>query len=45
METVATEFEKEFDDIKEALTIDGVRLRFEDNSWVLIRPSGTEPYI
>jgi phosphoglucosamine mutase len=45
METVATESEKEFDDIKEALTIDGVRLRFEDNSWVLIRPSGTEPYI
>jgi len=26
-------------------TIDGVRLAFEDGSWVLIRPSGTEPYV
>jgi len=23
----------------------GVRLTFEDNSWVLVRPSGTEPYV
>jgi len=29
----------------EAVTIDGIRVRFEDGSWVLIRPSGTEPII
>jgi len=33
------------DKIKELLKIDGLRLTFEDDSWVLIRPSGTEPYI
>ena len=27
-----------------AITIDGIRINFE-NSWVIIRPSGTEPYI
>ena len=26
-------------------TTDGIRLSFEDGSWVLVRPSGTEPYI
>jgi len=26
-------------------TYDGVRVNYEDNSWVLIRPSGTEPKI
>jgi len=24
-------------------TLDGVKIRFEDRSWILIRPSGTEP--
>jgi phosphomannomutase/phosphoglucomutase len=24
-------------------TLDGVKIRFEDESWILIRPSGTEP--
>jgi phosphomannomutase/phosphoglucomutase len=24
-------------------TLDGVKIRFEDGSWILIRPSGTEP--
>jgi len=24
-------------------TIDGVKLRFDDGSWILVRPSGTEP--
>lgn len=45
MQVVEKEFKKEFDDIKDVLSIDGVRLSFNDNSWVLIRPSGTEPYI
>ncbi len=34
-----------FDDISEVNSIDGVRLTFEDDSWVLVRPSGTEDYI
>ena len=34
-----------FDDIREVNSIDGVRLTFEDDSWVLVRPSGTEDYI
>jgi len=32
-------------DILDVNTIDGVRLTFDDGSWVLIRPSGTEDYI
>ncbi|MBK5112616.1 MAG: phosphoglucosamine mutase [Candidatus Heimdallarchaeota archaeon] len=32
------------DDFKDILKMDGLRLNFEDDSWVLIRPSGTEPY-
>ena len=34
-----------FDDIVEVNSIDGVRLTFADDSWVLVRPSGTEDYI
>ncbi len=34
-----------FDDIKDVNNIDGVRLTFNDGSWVLIRPSGTEDYV
>lgn len=34
-----------FDDIREINAIDGVRLTFEDDSWVLVRPSGTEDYV
>ena len=26
-------------------SLDGVRLTFADDSWVLVRPSGTEDYI
>lgn len=33
------------DSFKSILTIDGIRVSFEDDSWVLIRPSGTESYI
>ena len=29
--------------VKKALTIDGLKLIFEDDSWLLFRPSGTEP--
>jgi len=29
--------------VKKVLTIDGLKLIFEDDSWILFRPSGTEP--
>jgi phosphomannomutase len=31
--------------IQEISTLDGVKYRFEDESWLLIRPSGTEPVL
>ncbi len=31
--------------IREVITIDGRKMIFEDNSWVMIRPSGTEPKV
>ncbi|MCL2688010.1 MAG: phosphoglucosamine mutase [Methanobrevibacter sp.] len=34
-----------FDDIVNVNSIDGVRIAFEDGSWVLVRPSGTEDYV
>ena len=34
-----------FDDIVEVNSLDGVRLTFSDDSWGLVRPSGTEDYI
>lgn len=45
MKKVASDFVEEFNDVEEVLTIDGVRISFKDGSWVLIRPSGTEPYV
>ena len=34
-----------FDDIVDVNSLDGVRLTFADDSWVLVRPSGTDDYI
>ncbi len=31
--------------VKEIITKDGTKIIFEDNSWLLIRPSGTEPKV
>jgi phosphoglucosamine mutase len=45
MENMESLLINEFSDIKEVNTIDGVRLTFNDGSWVLIRPSGTEDYV
>lgn len=45
MKIMEKQLVKEFDDIKEVNNIDGIRLTFNDGSWVLIRPSGTEDYI
>jgi phosphoglucosamine mutase len=33
------------DEFVDILKIDGLRFKYEDDSWILIRPSGTEPYI
>jgi phosphoglucosamine mutase len=32
-------------DAKEVWTYDGVRVNYGDGSWILVRPSGTEPKI
>lgn len=31
--------------IKEVITVDGTKLVFDDDSWLMIRPSGTEPKV
>ena len=45
MEDMENLLKDAFDDIVEVNSIDGVRLTFSDDSWVLVRPSGTEDYI
>jgi phosphoglucosamine mutase len=45
MENMEELLKEAFDDISEINSIDGVRLAFADDSWVLVRPSGTEDYI
>ena len=45
MENMQELLEDAFDDIAEVNSLDGVRLTFADDSWVLVRPSGTEDYI
>ena len=45
MENIEDLLTDAFSDIKDVNSIDGVRLTFNDGSWVLIRPSGTEDYI
>jgi phosphoglucosamine mutase len=44
MKKLGPRLKGEFPDAVKALTIDGIRLEFKDG-WVLVRPSGTEPYI
>jgi phosphoglucosamine mutase len=47
-QSVISSLDKELsadDSFSSILKIDGLRLNYEDDSWVLIRPSGTEPYI
>jgi len=31
--------------VREVSTLDGVKYRMDDDSWLLIRPSGTEPVL
>jgi phosphoglucosamine mutase len=45
MEMVESDLESCFNGVVHVNNIDGVRISFEDGSWVLVRPSGTEPYI
>jgi phosphoglucosamine mutase len=45
MENMENLLKDAFDDIVEVNSLDGVRLTFADDSWVLVRPSGTEDYI
>ena len=45
MENMEELLEAAFDDVSDINAIDGVRLTFDDGSWVLVRPSGTEDYI
>ena len=45
MENMEELLKEAFDDIVEVNSLDGVRLTFSDDSWVLVRPSGTEDYI
>ncbi|WP_243669144.1 hypothetical protein [Vulcanisaeta sp. JCM 16161] len=35
----------ELGNVKQVITIDGVKVVFSDGSWILIRGSGTEPII
>ena len=45
MENMEDLLKQAFDDIVDVNSLDGVRLTFADDSWVLVRPSGTEDYI
>jgi phosphomannomutase len=36
---------KEIRTIKDVITVDGIKLIFDDGSWLMIRPSGTEPKV
>ncbi len=45
MENMEDLLKESFDDIVEVNSLDGVRMTFADDSWVLVRPSGTEDYI
>ncbi len=45
MDKVKSSLKDHFKDVVHLNDIDGMRISFEDGSWVLIRPSGTESYI
>jgi phosphomannomutase len=36
---------KEMRTVKDVITVDGTKLVFDDGSWLMIRPSGTEPKV
>ncbi len=45
MEKFKNKVNSEFSNIANIVDIDGIRLELENGDWILIRPSGTEPYI
>ncbi len=45
MESAESNLQNCFNEASNVNNIDGIRISFEDGSWVLVRPSGTEPYI
>ena len=45
MEDMEELLKEAFDDISDINSLDGLRLTFADDSWLLVRPSGTEDYI
>ena len=45
MENMEELLKNAFDDTEDINSIDGLRLTFSDDSWLLVRPSGTEDYI
>ena len=45
MQNMENLLKEAFDDIVDVNSLDGVRLTFSDDSWVLVRPSGTEDYV
>jgi len=45
IKSVESELKDQFEDVVDVNFIDGVRISLADGSWVLVRPSGTEPYI
>ena len=45
MENMEELLTQAFDDIVDVNSLDGVRLTFSDDSWVLVRPSGTEDFV
>lgn len=45
MQSVEEQAPQVFKNIVEKLALDGIRLKFADGAWILIRPSGTEPCI
>ncbi|MDH5403531.1 MAG: hypothetical protein OEZ01_18275 [Candidatus Heimdallarchaeota archaeon] len=45
MKILITEIDKLFTENKIVNTLDGIRVDFSNNSWFIIRPSGTEDYI
>lgn len=45
MKSVGKRIPSKLEGVKEVTDVDGIRLDLDDGSWILIRPSGTEPYI
>ncbi len=45
MDLLKEELPKRFENLDHLDETDGIRIVMKDNSWILVRPSGTEPYM